>query len=80
MKKGLPRSDAPRVLVETKGGPTQCCTPGWISVASVSTSTCSTERVQPSTLARQVGVALAVADGRRWTITSDGTLRELAAA
>src|SRR5262245_60688230 len=27
---------------ETKGGPTQCCTPDWISVASVSTSTCST--------------------------------------
>src|ERR671919_3084572 len=29
---------------ETKGGPTQCCTPVWISVASASTSTCSTRR------------------------------------
>ena len=51
-KKGLPRSDAPRVLVETKGGPTHCCTPGWISVASVSTSTCSTRRVRRSTSVR----------------------------
>src|SRR5262249_40510997 len=33
---------------ETKGGPTQCCTPVWISVASVSTSTCSTMRVRQS--------------------------------
>src|SRR5207253_2967867 len=26
---------------ETKGGPTQCCTPDWISAASVSISACS---------------------------------------
>src|SRR5262245_55191845 len=37
---------------ETKGGPTQCCTPVWISVASVSTSTSSTEWARRSRLAR----------------------------
>src|SRR4051794_24270851 len=31
---------------ETKGGPTQCCTPVWISAASVSTSTCSLQRAR----------------------------------
>src|SRR6266545_6217207 len=36
---------------ETKGGPLQCCTPDWISVASVSTSTCSTARVRQSNVA-----------------------------
>jgi YVTN family beta-propeller protein len=44
------------------------------------------ERIDPSSgrpiarLAAHVGVALAVAGGRLWTITSDGALRELAAA
>src|SRR5262245_4700202 len=38
---------------ETKGGPTQCCTPVWISVASVSTSTSSTSRVKPSRSVRR---------------------------
>src|SRR5207253_8309081 len=33
---------------ETKGGPTQCCTPDWISAASVSTSACSTWRAKRS--------------------------------
>ena len=33
----------------------QCCTPVWISVASISTSTCSTQRVRRSTWARRGG-------------------------
>src|SRR5918996_2780478 len=37
---------------ETKGGPLRCCTPVWISVASVSSSTCSTQMVGPSSSAR----------------------------
>ncbi len=42
MKKGLPRSHAPRVLERRREAPRKCCTPGWISAASVSTSTCLT--------------------------------------
>src|SRR6266566_3587141 len=37
---------------KTKGGPFRCCTPVWISVASVSTSTCSTVRAGRSRSAR----------------------------
>src|SRR6266851_8623918 len=36
---------------ETKGGPTQCCTRDWISVASVSISACSIRRARRSRLA-----------------------------
>ena len=43
---------------QTKGGPLQCCTPVWISVASVSTSTCLTTRGRRS----RVGAAPPDAD------------------
>src|SRR6266498_1848268 len=54
MKKGLP-DDRLRLVVWSyrRGGPLRCCTPDWISVASVSISTCSTQRVRPSTSAHQ---------------------------
>src|SRR6266542_1299669 len=53
MKKGLP-GDRLRFVTGSyrRGGPLRCCTPDWISVASVSTSTCSTQMVRPSTSAR----------------------------
>src|SRR6266508_2104536 len=52
-EKGLP-DDRLRLVVWSyrRGGPLRCCTPDWISVASVSISTCSTQRVRPSTSAR----------------------------
>src|SRR5262249_4832638 len=45
-----PPGDRLRLVVWSyrRGGPFRCCTPVWISVASVSTSTCSTPRVRPS--------------------------------
>src|SRR6266511_482867 len=54
MKKGLP-GDRLRFVTGSyrRGGPFRCCTPVWISVASVSTSTCSTLTVQRSRLARR---------------------------
>src|SRR5829696_2209226 len=54
MKKGLP-GDTLRLVAGSyrRGGPLRCCTPVWISVASVSTSTCSTLRGRRSTLARR---------------------------
>jgi hypothetical protein len=42
MKEGLPRSHAPGVLERRREDPLQFCMPVWISVASVSTFTCST--------------------------------------
>ena len=45
---------------ETKGGPTQCCMPDWISVASVSIFACSIRRAR-----RSRGAAPPDADGLR---------------
>src|SRR5829696_10293482 len=54
MKKGLPGDTLWLVTGSyRRGGPLRCYTPVWISVASVSTSTCSTLRGRRSTLARR---------------------------
>jgi hypothetical protein len=47
---------------ETKGGPLQCCTPVWISVASVSTFTCSTLRARRSRSVRPRPMRMVYAD------------------
>src|SRR5262249_50982500 len=55
-----------------RGGPFRCCTPDWISVASVSTSTCSTVRVRASRLAHHRPTrtdCAAVAGGAWLTVT-----------
>src|SRR6266508_3816513 len=54
MKKGLP-DDRLRLVVWSyrEEARVQCCTPVWISVASVSTSTCWTRRVRWSTPAHR---------------------------
>jgi hypothetical protein len=51
MKKGLP-GDRLRLVTGSyrRGGPLRCCTPVWISVASVSTFICSTVRARRSSL------------------------------
>src|SRR5438094_3331069 len=51
MKKGLPSDTLQLVDWElSRGGPLRCCTPVWISAASVSTSICLTVRERPSKL------------------------------
>ena len=53
MKEGLPRSACSARPLRDEGRPLQCCTPDWISAASVSTSTCSTRRVRRSRRVRR---------------------------
>src|SRR6266508_16369 len=62
MKKGLP-GDRLRFVTGSyrRGGPFRCCTPVWISVASVSTSTCSRLTVQRSRSARRRPTSTALA-------------------
>src|SRR6266545_1437730 len=46
MKEGLPRSACSARPVRDEGRPLRCCTPDWISAASVSTTAFSTRPVR----------------------------------